>query len=510
MKKFQLSFLAALSILYVGCSSTQPKTGNLSRANTEATLNPDLVTSYKKEKLINNPDNGYRGIWYKIGETGDEYAHKYSGGLATYPSNHYPFSVYVPKVDKTFFCYGGTTSTNSTLLHEVSYFDHKRGTVPRPTIVLDKATTDAHDNPVIQVDKAGYIWLFSTAHGKGRPSFIHKSLKPYDISKFEKVDAIKIENGKKVRMDNFSYLQIYYTEKDGFLGLFTSYELRSLALGKQSCRDIGFMTSKDGKEWSEWKFLAQIEEGSYQTSGQWKNRIGTAFNFHPNRAVKRGLDYRTNLYFMFTDDHGKSWQTADGKIVKTPLSSIPNEALVYDYNSEGLNVYINDVNYDAKGNPIILYEVGNGPNPGPKNGMKQWYTAYWNAKKWNISAVAQSDHNYDMGSLYVEKNGDWKVIAPTGSGPQLYNTGGEISMLISKDKGQSWIIEKQLTINSKKNHSYPRRPLNANPGFYAFWADGNARALSGSSLYFSDQQGNTYRLPENMSGESMKPLLLNK
>ena len=40
-------------------------------------------------------------------------------------------------------------------MHMVSYFDHRSGTVPRPTILLDKQTDDAHDNPVISVDASG-------------------------------------------------------------------------------------------------------------------------------------------------------------------------------------------------------------------------------------------------------------------------------------------------------------------------------------------------------------------
>jgi hypothetical protein len=54
------------------------------------------------------------------------------------------------------------------------------GRVPRPTILLDKKTDDAHDNPVIAVDGEGHIWLFSTSHGLSRPSCILKSKRPHD------------------------------------------------------------------------------------------------------------------------------------------------------------------------------------------------------------------------------------------------------------------------------------------------------------------------------------------
>ena len=121
---------------------------------------------------INEKDTGYRGIWYYNQPSGDEYVYKYSGGLGTYCAKHRPFAVYRSEVDKTFFCYGGTPpdahlnhseeqlandgsfsrDREGFLIHMVSYFDHKTGEVPRPTVLLDKQTADAHDNPVISVD----------------------------------------------------------------------------------------------------------------------------------------------------------------------------------------------------------------------------------------------------------------------------------------------------------------------------------------------------------------------
>ena len=112
-----------------------------------------------------------------------------------------------------------------------------------------------------------------------------------------------------------------------------------------------------------------------------------------------------------------------------------------------------------------------------------------------------------MGSLYLEKDGTWRIIAPTQTGPQPYNTGGEMVMWTSKNKGKSWERVKQLTLNSEFNHTYARRPVNAQPGFYAFWADGHGRQPSKSRFYFSDKDGNVFLLPENMTGDYAKPEL---
>ena len=468
------------------------------------------VTSLKAQQVetLNIKDTGYRGIWYSNEPSKDEYVYKYSGGLGTYPANHYPFSIYVKEQNKTFFCYGGADLEGKTLLHAVSYFDHKTGKVPRPTIVLDKKTNNAHDNPVMNIDKDGFIWIFSTAHGTNSPSYIHKSLKPYDITAFEEVKATKIVDGKEAPLNNFSYLQSWYQPQNGFINLFTHYDRQVIPnQPSKPRRTISYMTSPDGVHYSEWKDLSTIQEGHYQTSGQFQNKLASSFNFHPIKVGENGLNYRSNLYYMQSKDFGKSWQSADGKQLTLPLTAIQNPALIKDYYAEGLNVYINDVNFDKKGRPVILYITSKGYEAGPEKGPREWHTAYYNGKAWEIRKVTTSDNNYDMGSLYINGN-TWQIIGPTTDGPQQYNTGGEIVLWTSTDKGLTW-SSKQLTRNSQYNHSYPRRPVNAHKDFYAFWADGNGRAKSVSRLYFCDSKGNVYQLPEKMETEFAKPVKIN-
>ena len=81
-----------------------------------------------------------------------------------------------------------------------------------------------------------------------------------------------------------------------------------------------------------------------------------------------------------------------------------------------------------------------------------------------------------------------------------------MEMWISKDQGGKWTRVRKLTADSEFNHTYARRPVNAHPGFYAFWADGHGRQPSESRLYFSDRKGNVYVLPRKMNGPTEKPL----
>jgi hypothetical protein len=439
-------------------------------------------------------DDGYRGIWYYNQPSKDEYKFKYSGGFATYPQQHIPIAVYAKAVNKTFFCYGGTTARAAAdkqqLLHMVSCFDHATGKVPPPTILLNKKTEDAHDNPTLAIDEQGFIWIFSPSHGTGRPSYIHRSKKPYSIDDFDLIQTT-----------NFSYPQPWFLPGRGFLFLHTRYH--SGSQGTKGVRGLHWMASGDGASWSQPELLANIELGDYQVS--WPNgaTVATAFDCHP-RPI--GLNARANIYFLQTPDQGKTWTTVSGTRVQFPLTTTNNSALIFDSRSRGLLVYLKDLNFDARGNPVILFLTSKGYESGPKNDPRTWQTARWTGSQWEFNPITTSDNNYDHGSLYIEADGTWRLIAPTEPGPQAYNPGGEMVMWTSADQGKTWKKLKQLTRNSPLNHTYARRPLNAHPDFYALWADGNPRQPSESHLYFTNQKGeHVWRLPPHIAGDCVAP-----
>jgi|YelNatPaOPRAMG01_1025707.scaffolds.fasta_scaffold09489_1 hypothetical protein len=441
-------------------------------------------------------DDGYRGVWYCNQPTQDEYKYKYSGGFATYPQQHAPIAIYCKAVNKTFFVYGGTTARSATdrqeLLHMVSYYDHATGLVPRPRILLNKQTGDAHDNPTLQVDDRGHLWVFSSSHGTSRPSYIHRSVRPYDIDEFE-----------CVLVTNFSYTQPWFVSGKGFLFLHTRYG-GGRDLGIDAARCLFWMTSPDGRQWTPPQMLAGIDRGDYQISWQLSDRVATAFDFHPSPV---GLNARANVYYLETGDLGVRWQTVRGERVNLPLTQTENPALAYDSRAERLLVYLKDLNFDRAGRPVILFLTSKGFEPGPRQGPRQWHTLRWTGREWVRRPVTTSDNNYDHGSLYIEADGTWRIIAPTQTGPQPYNPGGEMVMWTSSDEGLTWKLQKQLTRNSPRNHTYARRPVNAHPDFYALWADGHARQPSESFLYFTNQRGDrVWRLPEKMTTEFAKPI----
>lgn len=430
-------------------------------------------------------DTGYRGIWYFNQEVkGNPYVYKYSGGFATYPQQQSPIAIYSKEANKTFFCYGGTVEGKQELLHMVSYFDHATGQVPRPRILVDKQTEDAHDNPVMSIDGDGFIWIFSNAHGTARPAYISRSDRPYAIDAFS-----------EIRTTNFSYGHPWFVPGRGFFFLHTLYE--------NAGRSLYWTTSRDGRAWAEPSLLARMELGHYQITAHDGARTGTAFNLHPD---KTGLNARTNLYYLETSDLGRTWTTAAGARVEPPLRDRRSPALVHDYAAEGRLVYLKTVQFDEDRRPVILYLTSGGWEPGPERGPYRWHTARWTGRAWEIRAVTESDHNYDFGSLYVEPGGVWRIIAPTAPGPQPFTTGGDMVMWTSRDRGAHWTRVRQLTHAREFNHTYARQPVNAHPDFYALWADGDTLKPSASSLFFTNRAGSrVWRLPVTMAGEWARP-----
>ena len=428
--------------------------------------------------------DGYKGIWFTLGQFSG-YGDKYSGGLGTYTSSHVPVAIYSKPANKTFFVYGGTTQKDQKhLLIMISYYDHAKKRVPKPVIVYDKeGVDDPHDNASIAIDNKGYIWVFVSGRNISRKGIIFKGRQPYSINEFD-----------KMKEGDMTYPQPWWINGKGFLYLFTKYT---------KGRELYWSTSEDGQQWAHGQKLAGMG-GHYQVSNVWNGKLVSVFNYHPGGNV----DKRTNVYAVQTSDMGKTWTTVDGEPLQTPLLTPQNNALVKDYETDGKLVYLNDLNFDEEGNPVILAVVSNDYKPGPGGDQRQWIVMHWTNKNWRFDTVCTSTHNYDMGSLHIEKN-HWRIVGPTDAGPQQYGTGGEMVMWESKDAGKTWEKKHQLTAKSTRNHSYARRPVSAKADFYAFWADGNADTLSESVLYFCNKKGNkVWKLPYTMEEDFEKPVLL--
>ena len=223
--------------------------------------------------------DGYRGIWFTIGQAKSDYGDKYSGGLGTYTMKHIPMAVYSKEADKTFFVYGGAPDTGEKyLLCMIGCYDHKTGMLSKPVVVHDKGcygVYDPHDDPTVQIDKDGYVWVFVAGRANKRPGIRYRSVKPYDISAFEYVNE-----------SIMAYPEVIYDKEKGFFLFDTRYD---------GVRRTFFQTSKDGVNWSDFQPIASIIEPGEEKSGHYQfanydgEKLVCCFNRHINAFCKHRL-----------------------------------------------------------------------------------------------------------------------------------------------------------------------------------------------------------------------------
>jgi len=426
--------------------------------------------------------DGYKGIWYSSGPD-RKYGYKFSGGVSTFASRHRPIAIYSPKAGKTFFVYGGTTNADEQhLLIMISYFDHKTHMVPRPVIVYDKmGVKEPYDNASLTIDDKGFLWVFISGYNRTRPGFIYRSSKPYSIDSFDLVREIEMISPQPWWIGGKGFTLVYSKLSKGL--------------------EIWCASGSDSKSWPVNQKLVSVG-GSLQISDVHKGKIVIVFNYFP----KGDIDRQTNLYFLQSDDQGRTWQTIDGKTIQIPLTDVENDAMIRNFGQEGKEVYLSDLDFDSDGNPVILVIISRSPDPGPDSGLREWLVVSRKDGVWNFDKVCESTHNFDRGSIHIDGS-EWKIIGPTEPGPQPFGTGGEVALWISSNGGADWQKVANVTNNSINNNSFVRHPVNAQKDFFALWTDGNADALSKSYLYFTDEKcEKVWMLPYEMKENFQKPV----
>jgi hypothetical protein len=441
-----------------------------------------LFTGNIKIIAQNQKAPGYMGLWSRS-EKSPEYGYKYSGGMGTFSSQHRPMAIYSPTAGKTYFVYSGTSNPDESHLQiMISYYDHRSHLVPKPVVVHDKmGVNDPRDNASIAIDTKGYLWVFISGRGRTRPGLIYKSTLPGSIDNFE-----------LIMEDEILFPQPFWM-KDSCFFLLHSKLLKG--------RELYWTSSTDGRNWSKSSKIAGMG-GHFQVSGAYGNSVFTAFNYCPDGDV----DKRTNLYLLKTDDFGRTWKSIDNKVVETPVTALLNDALIKDFESEKQLVFINDLNFDAEGNPVIVAIISRDIREGVIDNSLSLIVINWKGGKWNFNKVCDVDHNYDTGPIYTSA-GEWEIIAPTGKGPVENRTGGEMVQWVSRNEGRDWEKSTEITSGSIRNNSFPRRPRNNNKEFYSFWVDGDPDKLSPSQLFFTNQKCNkVWMLPFKMNKDFERPV----
>lgn len=396
-----------------------------------------------------------------------------SGPLASSLPQHGPVAVYAEKVQKTFFVYadagGAPDQSASNLVLMAGYYDHAGGTVSGP-MLIGVVRGDARQNPTLAIDHEGYLLVFSSGAGDA-PGQIFRSLEPYSITRFRKMPA-----------PHFAIPQPWSSEH----GL--------LVVHTDPAGGVLVSTTADGSTWAPPRPVVASGVSAF-LSGRNGTRLGIAFV----RSGKDGAHAAGELCYAETRDGGATWATAGGQRVALPVGPSDSQPRVFDYREANQIVTLKDLTFDSAGSPVVVYLLGS--TALGENAPQTWATARFSRRDWVISGLITSDHPCDTGALYLDQRGMWVLLATTAAGPQPQAPGGDLVAWSSYDGGRSWNSQ-PLTHAQKFNHNGVSRPVNAQPDFYALWAD----AGTPSHIYFATQAGKVFSLPLHTKGGTGKPV----
>ena len=408
-----------------------------------------------------NVPASHRGVWYACGIPNalPGHGHVYSGPMATYCAWHRPMAIYCPEPDRTFWVYGNAENAPT-----ITCFDHATGEFAAPVVLGSNPDGDAHRNPTLLIDEAGYLNVFFGAHND--PSRVVRSLRPYEIASWREMPDLPGPLG--------SYPQAWQAMPG---------EMNVLLRHSPGWR---CMISRDGGEsWDQ-----PIDVVSFAEDEGWSISVYglsvAAEGPHPRRmhfawsklgggtpeevATKHLWARRYNVYYACSDDGGRTWQRSDGTPCVLPITE-DNAELLYDCGTRG--VWLKDIQVDSRGNPYILFldaEV--------ETFRARWMVLRFDGAKWKLSQVAESDHMYDDGALVIIADDDIRIWGPTAP-VQPSEDGGEIEEWQSTDSGDNWTRNRALTQGSRYSHNNVKQVWNHRAGkgdLRVFWSYGDSNS----------------------------------
>jgi len=406
-------------------------------------------------------ETDFRGVWYGCGTENALPSRKYvyAGGKATYCAWHRPMAVYAPQVEKIFFVFGDAENRPA-----ISFYDLHAGSFARPLALGANPDGNAHRNPTLLIDQAGFVYVFYGYHGGRQPIRVLRSAAPYDIGQWTSLPDFTEGEG--------SYAEPWEVRPGEFL---VPHRIPS---------GWAFKKSADaGKTWGPTVRLAEFDTYEFCSTVYgmtMAERGGFPRNVHfawsklgggsaEAKRTKPLWARRFNVYYACSDDGGTTWRRSDGTPYALPITEDTAER-IHDSGEHG--VWLKDIQIDPQGRPCILFIDAD-----TSTYESTWKFARHYQDGWAFSDIARSDHMYDGGALVLLADDDFRMYGPTTS-VQPGIDGGEIEEWCSADAGRTWQNTRHVTTGSAYSHNHVKTVFNHEQGngeFRVFWSYADGR-----------------------------------
>jgi rhamnogalacturonyl hydrolase YesR len=333
----------------------------------------------------------------------------------------------------------------------VGYYDHRTGKIASSTVYNDLQVDD-HDSPSLLFDEEGYLMVFFTSHGGPEGIYFTRSLKPEDISEWEEVRILKLNDPAQLEHGRESYTYtnpVKLSAEGGRIFLFW----RGID-GKPT-----YSTSEDnGETWSAGRILC-LPERTYAfrrpyvkvaTNGVDVIHIALT-DGHPRNETEN------SIYYMYYRD-GAFFRAGGEKIREegAPPHQPREMDVVYDASVTGEKAWIWDMAADQQGNPVLTYTRF------PDDGNHLYGYVRWDGNSWKNYTLVNSGSWFPEtpeGEVEPEPNYSGGIVLDHEDPSIVYmsvnrDTVFEIEEWKTKNGGKSW-NSRAITRGSAKDNIRP-------------------------------------------------------
>lgn len=232
-------------------------------------------------------------------------------------------------------------------------------------------------------------------------------------------------------------------------------------------RDVVDLDSKGKTDWSSYRTALPSRDGRYL------HMVYTDYDdyitkktpdrlFNPRYKQNVDQDWKYNLHYVKIDLRTHRVTNADGETLRTPidLAYSKEKCLIWDTDWRGAGIPP-VIALDADGEPTFLHIL----SEGDLKSHGYYYVCRENGK-WRQTRIHDSNHNWNGGYMVHDDDGNIHTYLITGQdylegGYMDGRGGGTVEHWISKDKGKTWAMHRDLTPGPKQypgwrfNHVQP-------------------------------------------------------
>jgi hypothetical protein len=319
----------------------------------------------------------------------------------------------------------------------VGFYDHDSKKIETQVLHHDLEKDD-HDNPSFFIDSAGQLSVFYSKHATGTPIFMARSKHAEDISQWEPVQKLSLNDTVAYAglSDTYTYTNIIQLsdEKNKWYLFWRGADFKP-----------NFSVSEDnGKNWQQGKILI-LPERIYKNRRPYlkvasNNRDAIHYAFtdgHPNAEPTNSIYYMKYRQGAFLRANG------DQIIQSSEVPVNPAQAdVVYNAKPSGEKAWIWDVAEDKDGNPVIVYARF------PTDSSHVYYYAIHHEGSWNNYRLTGSGGWFPdtpEGRREREPNYSGGIVLDHADPSNVYlsrqiNGVFEMEKWATADKGKGWKV----------------------------------------------------------------------